>query len=145
PRPRFWIGGRSEAARRRAVDHAEGWIPSQISADMFRDSAAWMRSYADERNRPMPYDLGVNIFAALAGSDGEAHQYMADGFGSRFNDEGLETLVISGGLDTFIGKTRRFVDAGVNVFDLKFVPITVDKTIEQMEVLVQEVVPALMS
>ena len=145
PRPRFWIGGRSEAARRRAVDHAEGWIPSQISADMFRDSAAWMRSYADERERPMPHDLGVNIFAALAGSDGEAHQYMADGFGSRFNEEGLETLVISGGLDTFIGKTRRFVDAGVNVFDLKFVPITVDKTIEQMEVLVREVVPALMS
>ena len=78
-------------------------------------------------------------------SDDEAHQYMANGFGSRFNEEGLQTLVISGGLDTFIEKTRRFVDAGVNVFDLKFVPITIDKTIEQMEVLVRDVLPALES
>jgi len=145
PRPKFWIGGRSEAARRRAVDFGEGWIPSQISADRFRDGAAWMRSYADERERPMPADLGVNIFAALAASDGEADQYMADGFGSRFNEEGLETLVISGGLETFIRKTRRFVDAGVNVFDLKFVPITVDRTIQQMEEFARDVAPALAS
>jgi len=145
PRPKFWIGGRSESAIRRAVDYAEGWIPSQISASMFRDGVASMRSYADEQDRPMPDDLGVNIFAALAGSDDEAHKYMTDGFGSRFNEEGLQTLVISGGLDTFVEKTRRFIDAGVNVFDIKFVPITIDKTIEQMEILVREVLPALES
>jgi hypothetical protein len=37
------------------------------------------------------------------------------------------------------------VDAGVNVFDLKFVPITVDRTIQQMEEFARDVAPALAS
>ncbi len=143
PRPLFWIGGRSEPARRRTVDYADGWIPSQISADMFREAVAWMQQYATEVGRPMPTDLGVNIFAALAGSDEEAHQLMVKGFGTRFSDEGLETLIISGALDAFVAKTRRFIDAGVNIFDLKLVPITVEATIKQMEQIAKEVVPAL--
>lgn len=145
PRPPFWIGGRSEAAQRRAIDYAEGWIPSQISANMFRDAVAWMKQYANETGRPMPADLGTNIFVALGNSDEEAHDLMVKGFGARFSEDGLQQLVISGAADTFTAKMQRFVDAGVGIFDMKLVPITIDATIKQMERIAEDVAPALTS
>jgi alkanesulfonate monooxygenase SsuD/methylene tetrahydromethanopterin reductase-like flavin-dependent oxidoreductase (luciferase family) len=142
PRPRLWIGGRSEAAQDRAVLLADGWIPSQISVPMFADGVTHMRALATEQGRPMPQDLGVNVFVALGDSDRQAREFLVQGFGSRFNDEGLETLVIYGTPETFAKKLQRFVDAGVNVFDLKLVPITVDATLEAMCLLAAEVFPA---
>ncbi len=143
PRPPVWIGGRSQSAQRRAVLRADGWCPSQISADMYREALSWMRDFAAAHNTSVPRDLGTNIFAAIADTEEEARDMMVKGFGDRFTPEGRETLILYGTPETFAAKVQRFVDAGVNTFDLKLVPITLDATLKQMELLAKEVAPAI--
>ena len=143
PRPPIWIGGRSKAAQERAMTLGDGWIPSQMAAAAFVDELASMRDYADEHGLTPPKTVGVNIFMSIDDTDDEARTNIERGFGNRFTEEGIETLVIYGTPDTCVAKMRAFVDAGVTVFDLKLVPPTTESIIGGMETIQKEVVPAL--
>lgn len=140
--PPIWVGGRSEASRRRAVVHGDGWFPSQISAEMYADGVRWMRALAAAEGRDMPADLATNIFAIPAATDGEALAMARRAFGDRFTPEGLATTTLVGCPDTLIRQIRGFVDAGVTCFDLKLLPPTLDGVLRAMDIFATEIAPA---
>ena len=51
PYPPIWIGGRSEAALRRAVAVGEAWHPTAMPMPALREKMAQLRGFADEAGR----------------------------------------------------------------------------------------------
>jgi probable F420-dependent oxidoreductase len=144
PRPPIWVGGRSEAAQRRAALLAEGWFPSQASVAVYREGRAGVERIAAEHGRPAPTDFGVNIYAC-ADADGErARDVMRSSLGHRFQgDDGLFEATIAGTPEEVRARMAEYVAAGVNAFDLKFLPLTLEDQLAQMELFAREIFPAL--
>jgi alkanesulfonate monooxygenase SsuD/methylene tetrahydromethanopterin reductase-like flavin-dependent oxidoreductase (luciferase family) len=143
PRPPIWVGGRADAAIRRAATLADGWFPSQASTEVLAAGRARVLEQAAAAGRPEPV-FGVNVFACI-GPDGDAARAVVhDGLGHRFRStEGLDASTIAGNPDEVLARMRAYREAGCSVFDLKFLPHRGDETIAQMELLAAEVLPAL--
>ncbi|MGH3756723.1 LLM class flavin-dependent oxidoreductase [Actinophytocola sp.] len=52
PRPPVWIGGRSEAAMRRAAEHGDVWMPYMYTPDMLATSLHRIRDMTTTAGRP---------------------------------------------------------------------------------------------
>ncbi len=143
PRPPIWIGGRSEMAQERAVRLGDGWFPSQISPADFARGLAHTRGFAESNALPMPRDLGVNIFLALAETDDGAFAAARDALGERFRMEhgAPPPVILAGSPASVREQIARFAEAGVNVMDVKFVPANIDRTLESMRLFAREVMP----
>jgi probable F420-dependent oxidoreductase len=61
--PPIWIGGRSDAALRRAGRRGDGWISYLVRPARFRDSLAKIRAFAEEAGRPLPPAFGQGHLA----------------------------------------------------------------------------------
>ena len=142
PRPPLWVGGRSDAARRRVMTRADAWFPSQISSEMYADGVAWMRAFAVANDVDMPVDFGVNLFAAIDADGDRARAANKATFGRRFTPDWLSKVTLGGDPDEVIAQIRSYVGAGVNVVDLKLVPPTLSETLEQMRLVASDVMPA---
>ena len=132
PRPPIWVGGRSEAARTRALRLADAWFPSQMSPERYAEAVAWMADFAVENKLEMPRDFGVNIFAAIDADGEKAKQVYRKTFGPRFDSAYLDRVSLAGNPDEFVTRCREFADAGVNVFDVKLTPPTLEENFRQM-------------
>ena len=141
----IWVGGRSPAARLRAMRFGDAWIPSQISASQLAESIGWMQGIAAEQGLSMPQTVGVNLFAVMGRTDEHALSIAARSFGGRFAPEGLADSMLVGSSATITDQMRRYVEAGAMVFDLKLLPPTLGSTLEAMETLASLILPALAS
>jgi alkanesulfonate monooxygenase SsuD/methylene tetrahydromethanopterin reductase-like flavin-dependent oxidoreductase (luciferase family) len=101
PRPPIWVGGRAEAALRRAATLADGWFPSQATVEVMRAGIARVRELAAEAERPDPF-FAVNMFVAVNRDGDLAREIVRDGLGHRFKGE--EALFAS----TIAGSRRRW-------------------------------------
>ncbi|MGH2513167.1 MAG: TIGR03619 family F420-dependent LLM class oxidoreductase [Candidatus Limnocylindrales bacterium] len=143
PRPPILIGGRSAAAERRVALLADGWFPSQATAAGLEAGRGRIEAMAQEAGRPTDgFDWGVNIFAAVDRSDGDARQAMRDSLGRRFEgDEPLFAATIAGDAAAFAQRVDEYAAAGCGFLDLKFVPLTLADTLDQMRFVMREVAP----
>jgi probable F420-dependent oxidoreductase len=143
PRPPIWVGGRADAAIRRAATLGEGWFPSQASVDVLAAGRARVLEQAAAARRPPPV-FGVNLFLSVDRDGDAARDVIRDGLGHRFRtEEGLFGATISGTPAEVAQRMGAYVAAGCSVFDLKVLPHTGDATIAQMELLADETLPAL--
>jgi len=143
PRPPIWVGGRAEAAIRRAALLADGWFPSQASVEVLAAGRALALEVAANAGRPAPI-FGVNLFVSVDRDGESARDVVRDGLGRRFRtEEGLFEATIAGSPAEVLERVRAYEAAGCSVFDLKFLPHRGDETILQMELLAAEVLPAL--
>jgi alkanesulfonate monooxygenase SsuD/methylene tetrahydromethanopterin reductase-like flavin-dependent oxidoreductase (luciferase family) len=141
PRPPIWVGGRADAAIRRAALLADGWFPSQASLDVLAEGRRTALRLAAEAGRREPV-FGVNMFAAIDPDGNEARAVIRDGLGHRFRSEaGLFGSTIAGASDEVTDRMLAYVAAGCSVFDLKLLPHRGDASLRQMELLAREVLP----
>jgi probable F420-dependent oxidoreductase len=142
PRPPIWIGGRAEAALRRAALLADGWLPSQASVEVLAAGRSRILELAEAAGRPVPR-FAVNLFASVHRDGEAARDVIRDGLGHRFQtEEGLFESTLAGTPAEVVERMLAYVGAGCSAFDLKILPLATEDTLAQAELMAAEVLPA---
>lgn len=93
--PPIWVGGNSAAARSRAVTLADGWHPSSLSLDHFREAAAGLRDRLPTSAWTLSARIHIafdqaNSSAQLQGNDEQVVETLGE-----FQSSGLQYPVIT--------------------------------------------------
>jgi probable F420-dependent oxidoreductase len=143
PRPPIWIGGRADAAHRRAAILADGWFPSQASVGVLAAGRARTLELAAAAGRPAPR-TAVNLFASVDPDGGVARDVVRDGLGHRFQTEAaLFDATIAGSPAEVRDRMLAYIAAGCSAFDLKILPLATEPTLAQVDLIAREVLPAI--
>jgi alkanesulfonate monooxygenase SsuD/methylene tetrahydromethanopterin reductase-like flavin-dependent oxidoreductase (luciferase family) len=140
--PPIWIGGKSEAAIRRAASLGDGWIPSFIRPAEFRAGVERVREQAVAAGREVPEDhFGTLINYAIAPTREEARAlaepYLQRG---RVDDATMRECTAFGPPGVVIAKIEEYVKGGGSKFILR--PLCpADRMLDQLAVLAEQVVP----
>ena len=140
--PPIWIGGKSEAAQRRAGRLGDGWIPSFITPREFARGVEGVQRYAREAGREVPIDhFGALINYVFAESPEEAWRLAAPYIPrNRVDEATLRASVAFGPSEVVLRKVDEYVAAGGSKFILR--PLCPpDLMLEQLQWLAEEVIP----
>ncbi len=119
--PPIWIGGKSEAALRRAGRLGDGWIPSFISSEEFAPGVERVQRYAKEAGREVPADhFGVLVNYLLTDSP-EAGWRLADPYlpRGRVDEITLRASTALGPPEVVIRKLEQYIAGGGSKFILR--------------------------
>lgn len=114
--PPIWVGGRSDAALRRAARLGDGWLPYLIDPDQYR--SGWERIQAEARagGRDLATFTPAHLVFTYLADDLDAARAMAARRLGRAYRQPFEDLVdrfcALGPPETFQRKLQDFVDAG---------------------------------
>jgi probable F420-dependent oxidoreductase len=143
PHPPIFIGGRSEFAIQRTVKYGDGWNPSQPSAPQMREGIVRLNALCSAAGRAPLETFGVNIPSVIADADEEAEEIARGTVRSMFPGETeYRERTIVGSPDTFIRRVNEFKDAGVNYVELKPLYPDMDQFMKQLQLIRDEVMPA---
>jgi len=130
----LWIGGRSEAAQRRAVRFGAGWFPSQPTSSAVAAACSWMSELSESLGVPSQRDVGINIFLSLGRTTSDAVKVAQGVLGHRFSDEAtLRSQTITGDETEVRDRIIEYAEAGVTAIDFKPIGASVDEQMEWME------------
>jgi len=144
PGPPIWIGGRSDAALRRAARQGDGWFSYVVHAERYAQSVAQIREEAARGGRALDGFAFAHLAFVTIGSDHErardtwvrllSRRYAQD-FGPLAGKYG-----IIGTAAQCAEQLQRFVDAGCRYFVMN--PICDNADVEaQLEQIAAEVLP----
>jgi alkanesulfonate monooxygenase SsuD/methylene tetrahydromethanopterin reductase-like flavin-dependent oxidoreductase (luciferase family) len=146
PRPPIWVGGRSEAALRRVVFHGDGWIPSHENPAHYDRCRRRIEEIAAEAGRPAPGGWGLNVDATIAPTEAEAEQTILRAYGHVFEShQALRDACLAGSPEGWLEQLARWRALGVQLVDLKLVPMDLESTLAQLRLIARRVLPALPS
>jgi probable F420-dependent oxidoreductase len=138
-----WIGGRTDIALRRVARYGDGWFPSFISADEFRDGMRKLVDYGAERQRTIdPGEAGVLLFTHIT-EDSELAKTILDLAGAAVKEtpERLAERSLVGPLELCAERIRAYVAAGCTKFVL-FPLVAPDQLLPQIELYGRKLIPA---
>jgi probable F420-dependent oxidoreductase len=139
----LWIGGSSEAAMRRAATLGDGWMPSFIAPDRFREGVARTQDLAHAAGRTVPADhFGALLYFHLAAEPAAARAvalpFVPRG---RVDDATLAACTAFGPPALVAERLEQFVAGGGSKFILR--PMgPPDGMLDQLAALAADVVPA---
>ena len=142
PSPPVWIGGRSPAAARRVGRVGDGWLvssatPEEVGAgrDIVFDTAAQCHREIEEDH--VGVLLGYYISGDYEQAATKAHQFV-----TRHRPDAHFTEFTAVGTTEQVGELiQRYIDSGASKFAVR--PLCAgDESIEQLEIMGQEVLPA---
>ena len=143
PHPPIWVGGRSDAALRRAAIFGDAWLAYFVSPRRFRESldkiAAQRAARASGRFR-----AGLVLYVCLAPTRNEgrtaAAAYLANEYHQSF-DAMVDRFCAVGRAAECIAMIREFVAAGVD--HVAVVPtVPPDRVADHLQRIAEEIVPA---
>jgi probable F420-dependent oxidoreductase len=117
--PPILVGGRSDAAQRRAGRLGDGWLPYLVSPRRFAAGLEAVRSHVLAAGRdPDALTHGVVAFARVE-DDGEraregAREHLSRRYGMRFEPHHVEHLCIAGTPDQCATRFREYAEAGAS-------------------------------
>lgn len=123
PAPPVWVGGMSDRALRRVLDHGVGWLASLLEPARLGERAATLAAMATEGGLRTP-EVGTTVFAALS-TDAEegrrGHQRLVRFLRSLTGEQGLSEqqanrLVVSGPPEKLAERLDQYVQAGARTF-----------------------------
>ncbi len=144
--PPIWIGGRSDAALRRAGRLGNGWVSYVVTPERYRQSLETIRAVAAEAGRSMQGFETAHLAFITVGRDYEkARATWIRILSSRYNQDFtplVERYGVIGTPDQCVAGLQRFVDAGCRHFLLNSICDRHDER-EQIEVIAAELIPRL--
>ena len=140
--PPIWIGGKSEAAMRRAGRLGDGWIPSFIPPEDFRRGVEAVHRFAKESRREVPADHFGALINYAFGDSPQALR-VADPYlpRNRVDEATLAQSTAFGPPEVVALKIEEYVAGGASKFILR--PLCPpEQMLDQLCRLAEEVVPA---
>jgi probable F420-dependent oxidoreductase len=124
PYPPIWVGGRSDAAIRRAAHYGQGWLGYLVSSQRLREAMHKIQEWAPTYGRnPAEIRGGMLLFTTLA-KDYETAKQMAITHLSRRYNQPFDTLVdrycALGTPEQCLEKISAYVEAGMTNLALSF-------------------------
>jgi probable F420-dependent oxidoreductase len=140
--PPLWVGGRSNAAFRRAGRLADGWLVSSVTPEEVAIGIEAIRTHAQEVGRKIPDDhYGVLIPFCFALTVEEAEKIAGPSIRRRQEIEPRNYCAL-GTPDQVRARLREYVDAGASKFVMR--PYGPNESLRaQVETLAKEVIPVL--
>lgn len=116
--PPIWIGGKSEAAQRRAALLGDGWIPSFITPEEFRAGVDRVRELAAAAGREVPADhFGTLVNYAIADTPEAARALAAPWIPrGRVDDATLARCTAFGPPEVLVARLEEYVRGGGSKF-----------------------------
>jgi probable F420-dependent oxidoreductase len=127
--PPILVGGRSDAAQRRAGLLGDGWLPYMVSPRRFAAGVETVHQHARAAGRdPDELSHAVVAFARVEDEGERAREaailHLSQRYGMRFERHHVEQLCVVGSPDECAARLRAYADAGVQHISLN--PATED-------------------
>lgn len=123
--PPLLVGGRSEAALRRAGRLGDGWLAYMVSADRFARDLATVRAHAAEAGRDPAALTPAIVLPAHLGPDGEGdatrertRAHLSERYATRFEPHHVARYTVAGDAAECRARLHEYVAAGVRHFVL---------------------------
>ena len=136
--PPIWIGGRSDAALRRAARVGDGWIAYLVTPERFRTSLEKIQTFAREIGRPLDPETfePAHVFFTVVDDDREAARataarYLEAQYNQPFDDLARKYCLL-GPPAACAERLAEFVAAGVRTFVIYFA-VPPARVLEQLE------------
>jgi probable F420-dependent oxidoreductase len=146
PYPPIWVGGRSDAAVRRAARFGNGWIGYLNSSRRLYEALQKIQQLAPTFGRhPGEIQGGMLLFTAIAKNYETAKQMAIDNLSRRYNqpfDNLVDRYCILGTPEQCLEKLQAYIDAGMSNVVFGFTCPS-EQTIEQIEQCAKEILPSL--
>ena len=142
PSPPVWIGGRSPAAARRVGRVGDGWLVSSATPSEVGEGKDIVFDTADQCRREIEEDhIGV-LLGYYISDDYEQAATRAHQFVTRHRPDAHFTEFTALGTTEQVGELiQQYIDAGASKFAVR--PLCAgDESMEQLEIMGQEVLPA---
>jgi len=127
-----YVGGRADAALRRAGKYADGWLGIWCSSDRYAESIAIYDQAAEEAERDVQADHGIQLWVGVGKDRTEAASFVGpamEGF-YRVPFEKFSRYTPHGTVDDIVDFLAPYLEAGCRHFNLTPVASTAEAGIE---------------
>lgn len=142
--PPIWIGGRSDAALRRAGRLGTGWVSYLVTPDRYKQSVEKIRAAAQAVGRDLSrFETAHLVFITLGKDYEKARQTWVRRLSTRYNQDFsalADKYGVIGPPARCIEQLEHFVEAGCRCFLLNAICELADER-EQLEIIASDVLP----
>ena len=146
PYPPIWVGGRSEAALRRAARFGSGWMGYMNNPQQARDARQRLDDFAPQFGRnPSEIQVSELLMIAIAKDYETARNMAIDELSCRYNqpfDQIVDRYCLLGTPEQCVESLLPYLEAGVDRVELSFC-CTNDLLSDQLEQTAAEILPHL--
>jgi len=143
PHPPIWVGGRSDAALRRAAKFGDGWIGIFVTPDRYRESLLKLEGFKREERRGVDnLTAAHNLFTYTAATYDQARdaaaEYLSRNYAMPFGP--FEKYCTLGTPRQCVESIRKYVDAGARHIVLR-ITATGETLLDQLNIYLNEILP----